>query len=254
MTRGAVPFASRPAYTAGSVRVPCGGRAVSASLLVEMFDRLPELRPGDDEELWAAGVHDCMREFRDAVRERYSEGTLQRLLASPDVRDRRAAALALGLVGTMDSNPVVAAALRDADTLVQKFAADAVWELWFRAGTAEENSRLREAARSPDGAKARADLDALIRSSPGFAEAYNQRAIWFFKRGEFSRAADDCEVVLRLNPFHFGAAAGLGQCLAKLGKCRGAIRAFRTALEINPALEHLHDTIQQLEQSLGRGE
>src|SRR5690606_33762616 len=143
-------------------------------------------------------------------------------------KTRRAAVLALGLLGTMDSNPAVAAVLHDDDPLVQRFAADALWELWFRGGTGDQNAHLREAARNPDAVKARADLDALIRQAPAFAEAYNQRAIWFFKRGEFARAAEDCEAVLRLNPFHFGAAAGLGQCLAKMGKPRAAIRAYRT--------------------------
>jgi tetratricopeptide (TPR) repeat protein len=226
---------------------------VSTPLLVEMFDRLPELKPGDDEELWAAGAQEAMREFRAAVRGRYTEGTLQRLLASEDVKVRRAAALALGLVGTMDANAAVAAALHDPDTLVQRFAADSLWELWFRGGTADQNRRLREAAREPDAARARAELDDLLRHTPHFAEVYNQRAIWFFKRGEFARAVEDCEAVLRINPYHFGAAAGLGQCYLKLGKPRAALRAFRTALGINPALDHLHDTIRALEEALDRG-
>jgi tetratricopeptide (TPR) repeat protein len=227
---------------------------VSAPLLVELFDRLPELRPGDDEELWAAGVQEAMREYRSAVRAKYTEGTLQRILAASEVKARRAAALALGLVGTIDSNAVVAAALHDSDQLVQRFAADTLWELWFRAGTPDQNLRLREAAANPDAVAARSDLDDLIHESPNFAEAYNQRAIAFFKRGEFARAVEDCEAVLRLNPFHFGAAAGLGQCLIKLGKPRAALRAFRAALDINPGLEHLRDTIRALERSLGRGD
>jgi tetratricopeptide (TPR) repeat protein len=225
---------------------------VSTPLLVEMFDRLPELRPGDDEELWAAGIGIALREFRDAVRKHYSEGTLQRILATADVKARRAAVLAIGLIGTIDSNPAAATALHDEDSLVQRFAADTLWELWFRGGTPEQNRRLREVAENPDPVRTRADLDDLIRQAPSFAEAFNQRAIWFFKRGEYARAVEDCEATLRLNPYHFGAAAGLGQCLAKLGKPRAAIRAFRTALEINPALEHLRDTILALERSLGR--
>jgi tetratricopeptide (TPR) repeat protein len=227
---------------------------VSAPLLVELFDRLPELRPGDDEELWAAGVEDAMRAFRAAVRDRYTEGTLQRILGGADVRARRAAALALGLIGTIESNAAVAAALNDEDSLVQRFAADTLWELWFRGGTPEQNARLRDAAQNPDTVAARADLEDLIAENPAFAEVYNQRAIWYFKRGEFARAVEDCETALRLNPFHFGAAAGMGQCLVKLGKSRAALRAFRTALSINPALEHLRETIRDLERSLGRGE
>jgi tetratricopeptide (TPR) repeat protein len=222
-------------------------------LLVELFDRLPELKPGDDEELWASGVQEAMREFRAGVRRRYNEGTLVRLLASDDIKTRRAAVLALGLIGTIEANPAVAAVLHDEDPLVQRFAADALWELWFRGGSAEQNRRLQHAARERDAEKVRKELDSLIRQAPGYAEPYNQRAIWFFKRGEFSRAVEDCEAALRLNPYHFGAAAGLGQCLLKLNKPRAALRAFRTAIEINPALEHLRDTIRSLEEAIDSG-
>lgn len=221
---------------------------MAAPLLVELYDRLPEFRPGDDEDLWAAGVRDGLHAFRAAVRELYTEGTLQRILAaSEDVKARRAAALALGLTGTSASVPTTAAALHDADFLVRRFAADSLWELWFSAGTAEQNERLREVAREPNQVKARAELDELIREAPEFAEAYNQRAIWFFKRGEFARAIEDCETVLRLNPHHFGAAAGMGQCHLKLNRPRAALRAFRQALAINPDLD-LHDTVRALEE------
>lgn len=222
--------------------------------LLDLFDRLPPLRPGDDEELWAAGVQEAMREFRSAVRERYTEGTLQRLIDSNNIQIRRAAVLALGLIGTMDANPRVASALHDEDPLVQMFAADALWELWFRGGTAEQNRLLRRASREADPIRARVELDDLIRQAPAFAEAFNQRAIWFFKRGEYARAIEDCEKTLQLNPHHFGAAAGLGQCYIKLGKPQGALRAFRTALQINPGLEHLRDTIRALEQTLEHGD
>jgi hypothetical protein len=60
--------------------------------------------------------------------------------------------------------------------------------------------------------------------------------------------------VLRLNPFHFGASAGMGQCLMKLGKNRAALRAFQAALEINPALEHLRDAIRVLERAIDNSE
>ena len=220
---------------------------MATPLLVELFDRLPVFRPGDDEELWAAGLQEAMREFRAAVRDNYTEGTLQRLLAaSEDVKSRQAAALALGLTGTMEAVPAVAAALHDSDQLVRRFAVDSMWELWFRGGTPEQNQRLQEAVSDANPTKARAELDELIREAPSFAEAHNQRAIWFFKRGEFARAVEDCETVLRLNPYHFGAAAGMGQCLLKLNRPRAALRAFRQALDINPDLD-LHDTVRALE-------
>ncbi len=227
---------------------------MSKSFLIEMFDRLPPLKAGDDEELWTAGVQSAIREFRSAIRERYTEGTLQRLLAFEEVKTRRAATLALGLIGTMEANPALAAALRDSDSLVQMFAADALWEVWFRGGTPEQNRKLRHAIRQTDQTQVRLELDELIKNAPNFAEVYNQRAIWLFKRGDFTRAIEDCERTLQLNPHHFGAAAGLGQCFLKLGKRRAALRAFRSAIEINPALDNLHEAIRSLEESLDRGE
>lgn len=224
---------------------------MSAPLLVEFFNQLPMFQPGDDEELWAAGLHEAMRAFRAEVQQRYNEGTLQRLLiSSEDVKARQAATLALGLVGTSASVPVVAAALHDDDALVRRFAADSLWELWFRGGTPEQNARLREAMLEPNAAKARQQLDALIHDAPDFAEAHNQRAIWHFKQGEFLRAVEDCETVLRLNPYHFGAAAGMGQCYLKLQRPQAALRAFRQAVAINPDLD-LHETIRMLEELHG---
>lgn len=223
---------------------------MSTPVLLEFYDRLPPLSPGDDEELWAAGVQEGMREFRTAVRDRYTEGTLVRLLAADDHKTRRAAVLALGLVGTMQSNAAVVKMLADEDPLVQRFATDALWEVWFRGGSPEQNWQLQQAIRQSDTNVARIALDELIAQAPEFAEAYNQRAIWYFKRGEFTRAVADCESALRLNPFHFGAAAGMGQCYLKLKKPRAALRAFRQAVEINPTLEHLHDTIRTLEEAL----
>lgn len=222
------------------------------SLLLEFYGKLPQPRQDDDPDLLHAGMQAAMREFRDAVRERYSEGTLQRLLASGDQPTRRAAALALGLVGTMKSNPTVATALRDEDTLVRKFAADSLWEIWLRGGTTDQSWELQQAMQLTDVAEGIAALDDLIREAPDFAEVYNQRAILRFRRGDYSTAITDCESTLRLNPFHFGAAAGLGRCYVRMNKPRAALRAFKQALDIHPGLD-LRDTIRELETALNDG-
>lgn len=221
-------------------------------LLVELYNRLPQLTPGDDDDLWAAGAQDGMREFRDGVKSRYTEGTLQRMLTFEEVRTRRAAVLALGFVATMKSNAAIAACLVDGDLLVQRFAADALWEIWFRAGTDDQNYQLQQALCQPDAERVRLALDELISQAPDFAEPYNQRAIVSFRRGEFARSVEDCETTLRLNPYHYGAASGMGQCFLRMKKPRAALRAFRQALEINPNLDNLRETIQALMEALGR--
>lgn len=226
---------------------------MSHPLLVEAYLKLPQPQSGDDPDLLEAGMQDAMRAFRDEVRAKYTEGTLQRLLQAAPESVRRAAALALGLVGTMRSNQRLAAALRDPDRLVRKFAADSLWEIWFRGTSPDLARQLRQATALPDAAQILGALDDLIREFPDFAEAYNQRAILLFRRGDYGKSVSDCEAALRLNPFHFGAASGLGQCYVRMNKPRAALRAFRQALEINPDLVNLKDTITGLEAALGDG-
>lgn len=224
-----------------------------SSLLVDAYEKLPQPRLGDDPDLLMAGMQSAMREFREDVKSRYSEGTLQRLLqTSPENRTRRAAALALGLVGSIrGSNAALGKALHDDDSFVRKLAADSLWEVWFRGTAPDHGLLLRQAATLPDFSQAMAAFDDLIRESPDFAEAYNQRAILYFRRGEYVRSAGDCETVLRLNPFHFGAAAGMGQCYLRMNRPKAALRAFRQAVGINPNLDEVAIAVQQLEAALG---
>mgnify|MGYP005847909091 CR=1 FL=1 len=221
------------------------------SLLVEAFEKLPQPQPGDDPDLLRAGVQDAMREFRDLVRDRYTEGTLQRLLLYGDRSSRRAAVMALALTGTMKSNIVLAAALHDPDPVIRSSAADALWDIWFRGGTADQNWQLQQALVLNDPQESIAALAELIVQAPEFAEAYNQRAILHYRRGDFGRAVSDCESVLRLNPVHFGAASGMGQCYLRMNRPRSALRAFRQALDIYPDLDEVQEAIRHLEATLG---
>jgi tetratricopeptide (TPR) repeat protein len=219
--------------------------------ILEYYRRLPQLEPADDPDLWAARMHDALRLYRRDVSAKYSEGTLQRLITHPQVETRRSAILALGLLGTMASNGALAVGLHDEDQKTARMAADALWQLWFRGGTEEQNADLQRLLHLPDFLQILAGLDELIREAPDFAEVYNQRAILYFRRGEFTRSIADCERALALNPFHFGAQSGMGQCYMKLRKPRAALRAFRQALQTNPTLIHLSETIDALERSEG---
>lgn len=224
---------------------------VSQPMIVRFFSKLPRRRPGDDDDLWSAGIQSALRDFRDAVANNYTEGTLLRLLESPSIGARQAATLALGLLGTMDASPAVATRLKDDDATVRRFAHDALWEIWFRGTNPSLSWKLREALQLNDHAESLEALNDLIRTVPDYAEAFNQRAILFFRRGEFSRSALDCERVLRMNPQHFGAASGMGQCFLRLKKPRAALRAFRTALDINPDLDSVREAVDALSAVFG---
>jgi tetratricopeptide (TPR) repeat protein len=91
---------------------------------------------------------------------------------------------------------------------------------------------------------------ALLTKAPHFAEAYNQRAIVYFRLGEWQKSIADCEKALRLNPHHFGAASGMGQCFMKQKKLRAALRAYRRALRIHPRLDGVRQVIASLERML----
>jgi tetratricopeptide (TPR) repeat protein len=224
---------------------------VRTPLIVEWYRALPQPRPPEDSDLWAARLGQALDDFRVAVAARYSESTLQRLLNSPDPDCRRAAVVALGLLGTMRVNAAVAAHLRDGDEAVRHLASDALWAIWFRGDTPRHNEELQRLARLDDARAQRRGLDALIRRARDFAEAYNQRAILSYRLGEFRDAIADCETTLRLNPHHFGAAAGMAQCFLRLKKPRAALRSFRTALAINPNLDDVEAAVKALEEVLG---
>jgi tetratricopeptide (TPR) repeat protein len=133
---------------------------------------------------------------------------------------------------------------------VRRAAASALWALWFRSEGLGPTKELRRLLRQRDPAKALAGFERLLERAPSFAEAYNQRAILFFRLRQYDRSIADCEKALQLNPFHFGAQAGIGQCWLQLRRPRFALRAFRLALKIHPYLEDVAETVRSLEQSI----
>jgi tetratricopeptide (TPR) repeat protein len=188
--------------------------------------------------------------FRRNVSARYNEGTLARLLQAGEPQARRASVFALGLFGGFGSNAAVARGLRDPDPTVRTLADNALWAIWFRADTSENNKALERVATLVNLRRLRDaidEADRLIARSPGFAEAYNQRAIAHFFQGRFAESVEDCKLVLERNPYHTGALAGMGQGLLQLGRRDEAIKTFRRALKIQPYNNALRETIADLE-------
>jgi tetratricopeptide (TPR) repeat protein len=194
-----------------------------------------------------------LNRYGQKLSERYSEGTLQRLLKQTEPRVREAALVGMRLIGTMESNAAVAACLRDEQPNLQRLAEDALWAIWFRADREENNQELQRIAKlivDQEYAKALAGLNALLLRAPGFAEAYNQRAIVYWRWGNFKSSIADCEQVLKLNPYHFGAQAGMAQCYLQLKKPVEALKAFQQTHRIHPSMSGIEDSIDTLEQYL----
>jgi tetratricopeptide (TPR) repeat protein len=217
-------------------------------LLVEYYQQIPEGRSAAKPKLTR---REGVEVFKHRVAERYNEGTLLRLLAHGDDESRRAALFALGLLGTMNACPGIAACLHNEEREIAQLAADTLWTLWFRADSPANNQELQRLVRLRDRGQTLAGIDALIQRGPDFAEAYNQRAILYFRQKKFERSIADCQKALKLNPFHFGAQAGLGQCYMQMKKHRAALKAFRAALRLNPHMDGVAETIRALENALG---
>ena len=191
-------------------------------LLLVYFQELPHTPAEGNVADWVQRCRSKLHKFKQKVESRYSEGTLERLLTWHQAEVRQAATLALGFVGTIRVNGIIACRLRDEDTIVRQLAADAMWSLWFRADSHENNQELQRLMRlDPHDENVNeilAGFAHLIGRAPHFAEAYNQRAVLHFRMGNLAKSIPDCEKTLRLNPYHFGAACGLAQCFMKQKK------------------------------------
>ena len=90
-------------------------------------------------------------------------------------------------------------------------------------------------------------LDQVIVIKPDFAEAWNKRATVYYLIDDYSASLADIRATLALEPRHFGALAGFGMILAGLDRKQEAIRVFKRALEIDPRLDQVEETMEKLE-------
>lgn len=132
--------------------------------------------------------------------------------------------------------------LKNPDETVRNRATQELWRIWFHQKGVygfellEQSQFLLAAGKIT---QAQALLTELIDDQPDFAEAWNRRAVLYYITKQYKQSLDDCQMVINLNPNHFGALHGLGLCHAALGDYRAAIQAFQEALVLQPyALEN----------------
>jgi tetratricopeptide (TPR) repeat protein len=89
-------------------------------------------------------------------------------------------------------------------------------------------------------------LDQIVVIRPDFAEAWNKRATVHFLMDEYGASIADIRQTLALEPRHFGALAGLGMIFQTIERKEDAIRVFKRALEINPQLDSVRESLDRL--------
>lgn len=132
---------------------------------------------------------------------------------------------------------VLLQSLKQADEYQRELATAALWQRWFYQKGEGGNQRLQDAQALADGGQLDAAedlLSTLVGELPDFAEAWNRRAVLYFVQKRYAEALADCEQVIELVPYHFGALHGLGLCYAALGQYEEAIQSFRRALVVQP--------------------
>jgi tetratricopeptide (TPR) repeat protein len=175
------------------------------------------------------------------------------LLTSEHCDARKVAALALSLVGTRCCIDGLARQLSDPDPMVNQMAEHALWSVWSQLGSPEANHQVARGSAALGRLQyqhAIEHFDRAIALDPTFAEAYNQRALANYLLEEFPSSIRDCQKTVELMPCHFGAWAGMGHCHAHLGDLQASLKAYRRALEINPHLSSILQTIDELERRL----
>lgn len=187
------------------------------------------------------------------LRKDYTQKDLIKYLTDEVSPTREAAAYGLGIIGDTEAIYSLVKALQHSDPDMCSNAEQALWAIWFRSGDQSVDDMLQKGTgyiRKEQYIEAVNILTEVTQLAPKFAEGYNQRAIAYFMLEEWEQSIDDCNKVVTLNPVHFGALAGMGQCYLRLGNLREALKAFQRALEIHPGLYGVAHTVLQIQDAL----
>jgi tetratricopeptide (TPR) repeat protein len=128
-----------------------------------------------------------------------------------------------------------------------------IWAIWMKTPSdtvALLMARTRVALENDQSDVAMKLLDAIIKLHPDYVEAWNKRATLYYMKNDYNRAMEDIEEVLRREPRHFGALAGLGVILEETGDDRHALEVFRRALVINPHLDKVPEMVKSLSEKV----
>lgn len=181
-----------------------------------------------------------------AVNSRWTPSQLSPLLHHPTIGVRCVACYVLGLVGNRDDLPGLVKALRDTAPEVNSLADQALWSIWFRIGAPAAQLHFKRGLLAMDRDQteiAITHFQNAQRADPTFAEAYHQCAIAQGILDQWERSEDNCTRTLQLMPDHFGALAGRGHCHAQLGDLHLAAIDYRNALQINPEMDAVTETL-----------
>ena len=173
--------------------------------------------------------------------------------SDPDVRLQAVAQLAVS--GQMADAQVLLDALYDDDAGVRAAAEQGVWQVWMRSGDPDVDALLQSGIRHMEQRQMGQAVDAftrVIEKRPDFAEGWNKRATAYYLMGDVDQSLKDCDEVIKRNPHHFGALSGYGLLYVQRGELERAREYFERALEVNPNMEGVEQTVTMIRYKLGK--
>ena len=196
--------------------------------------------------------------FSDEVGQFYSTSTLIRLLGLGGVELRRAAALALGILGDGEALEPLGRRLCDNDRGVRLAADDAFRGLLIRDAAPTHQHQLLQIMHLNDGGEFAAALPpALILAdqASNYTEAHHQLAICWLGLGDLEAAEDAFRRCLWTCRFHYAAWIGFAHCHLQLNEPTDhdlmvGLRALQRAVDICPDLEQARLEVRRVERSL----
>jgi tetratricopeptide (TPR) repeat protein len=139
------------------------------------------------------------------------------------------------------------------DDTTAKAIEERIWALWTTSRsdtTMLLMSRVQTAIDRNDLDLAIKLLDSIIKIKPKYVEAWNRRGTLYYMKKDYGRALADIREVLRREPRHFGALAGLGLIMQDIGDDKQALEVYRRALAIYPRLQHIPDLVKALQEKV----
>lgn len=192
-------------------------------------------------------------QFASEVDEFHCSSTLATLLDRGDVEVRRAAALALGMLGDHASIEPLGRALCDNDRGVRLAADDSFRALLIRDAAPLHHQQLLQVMHLNDGgeyAGALAPTMILVDQAPLYAEAHHQLAICWQGLENFFQAEAAYIACLWHCRFHYPAWQGLARCRLILGDSGAALSALQRCVSICPDLESARLQIRAIQRRM----
>ncbi|HEY4847581.1 MAG TPA: hypothetical protein VIH87_07250 [Methylocella sp.] len=127
--------------------------------------------------------------------------------------------------------------------------AESIARVWLQSDSDTANLLMQRATVSVQARQyplALSLFDKLVALEPDWAEAWNHRATTRFLAGDADGAMADVDRVIRLEPRHFGALAGMGMILQGAGLNKRAVEIFKKALEIYPLAPDIQKLVEKL--------